>query len=253
MDGQGRVIPLSRPRRWIDDLMWESRNVPRVTFLRRMNLGPLVAARRACSPRPVWAMLFLKAYGLVAAVRPELRRLYVPFPWPRLYEHPETIGRIAVERIVDGEAAVLFPSFVAPERASIVDLQKRLDHMRREPVEQVGAFRRLLRLSRLPQPIRRVCWWWGLNRGASHRARALGTIGVSFTAGFGAHAVNLCAPATASLHCGPFDDSNSLDVFLTFDHRVLDGAPVARAMTHLEEMLNEAIVGELQSISRVAA
>ena len=38
-------------------------------------------------PRPSWCAIFTKAYAVVAARYPELRRAYLKFPFPRLYEH----------------------------------------------------------------------------------------------------------------------------------------------------------------------
>src|SRR5438105_15782808 len=104
----GRRVPLSLPRRWIDDLMAASRHAPLVTFERRMALGALAAARAAASPSPAWVLLFAKAYAIVAARRPELRRAYVPLPTPHLYEAEESVASIAVEREYEGEPAVFF-------------------------------------------------------------------------------------------------------------------------------------------------
>src|SRR5205823_1912720 len=58
----GRRLPLSLPRRWIDDLMAASRRVPLVTFERRTDVSAVAAARAALSPAPAWSLLFLKAF-----------------------------------------------------------------------------------------------------------------------------------------------------------------------------------------------
>src|SRR5438445_1735989 len=85
---RGRAIPLSRPRRMVADLMHFAAGVPTVPVQRRMSLAPVVAARSACAERPSWTAIFTKAYALVAAEFPELRRAYVKFPWPQFYEYP---------------------------------------------------------------------------------------------------------------------------------------------------------------------
>src|SRR5437667_11062980 len=94
----GRNIPLSLPRRFIGDLVHFAHQVPSVPVQRRMHLGPVVAARQAARPRPSWAAIFTKAYGFVSAAWPELRRSYLSFPRPHLYEHPVTVATVAVER-----------------------------------------------------------------------------------------------------------------------------------------------------------
>ncbi len=53
------------------------------------------------------------------------------------------------------------------------------------------------------------------------------------------------SPLTTTLNYSPFEMDGSIDVRLTYDHRVLDGAPVARAMAELENVLHEEIADEL--------
>src|SRR5204863_181165 len=104
----GRNLALSLPRRFIVDLVHFAKQVPSVPVQRRMNLAAVVAARQAASPRPSWAAIFTKAYASVSIARPELRRAYLPYPWPHFYEHPIPVASIAVERQYDNEDAVFF-------------------------------------------------------------------------------------------------------------------------------------------------
>lgn len=245
----GSRLPLSTPRRLIVDLMHVSRQVPSVPMERRLHLAPLVAARQAAEPRPSWCALFLKAYALVAARQPELRRAYIPFPRAHLYEHPVNIAAVAVERQVEGEAAVLFAHLRAPEEQSIRDLEAHLRRCKEDPLDSIGLFRRVLFVSRLPWPIRRLAWWLGLNLSGYRRARTLGTFGVSVTAGQGAGALHLISPLTTTLHYGVFEADGTLPVRLTFDHRVLDGATVARALSDLERVLLGEILHEVRGLT----
>ena len=57
--------------------------------------------------------------------------------------------------------------------------------------------------------------------------------------------MHLLSPLTTTLNYGAFGEDGSLDVRLTYDHRVVDGATVARALGHLEEVLTGPIVNEL--------
>ena len=82
-----RHVPLSLCRRLACDAMHFSQKVPLVVVERRMRLARLVSARQGVEPRPSWFAVFMKAYGLVASRRPELRRSYLTLPWHRLYEH----------------------------------------------------------------------------------------------------------------------------------------------------------------------
>src|SRR5262245_21461013 len=114
----GRRLALSLPRRHICDLLHFARKVPSVPVQRRMRLGPLAAARAAADSRPSWCALFTKAFGKVIESRPELRRSYLTFPWPHLYQHAAAVVTVAVERRFGGEDAVVFVPLKWPEGLS---------------------------------------------------------------------------------------------------------------------------------------
>src|SRR5262245_48909497 len=99
--------PLSTPRRLTLDFLRTCRGIPFVTLARTMNLAELVAARNAWSPRPQWTAIFVKAFALVCAESPYLRRSYFGFPWPHLYEHEAPTAAVTVERTYQGEEVVL--------------------------------------------------------------------------------------------------------------------------------------------------
>jgi hypothetical protein len=246
----GRTKALSLPRRFIADLLWASHGVEAVTFERRMNLAPLVAARQESAARPGWCAIFTKAFGLVCARRAELRCSYLSYPWPRLHESASNVAAVAVERRLDGEEAVLIAHLRDPERRSLTEIEAWLRQCRHAPAEQIGSFRRILQITRLPRPLRRLFWLLALNWGR-HRCRFLGTFGVSVTAGLGATALGVRCPLTTILHYGIFDDDGHIDVRLTFDHRVLDGGNVARALCDLEDVLCGEILAELEKSASV--
>ena len=249
----GQWRSLSRPRRFITDLMHFSQQVPTVTAERRMSLGALVAARRACQNRPSWCVLFARAFALVAARRPELRCSYLSFPWPHLYEHPVSVAAITVERTWDGEETPIIAHLVSPETRSLTDLDARLRYFQVCPLNEISAIRRAERMLRLPRPLRRLVFWAALNLNGPARARYIGTYGVSSPAIHGAGMLHLRSPATCTLHYGQFNSDSSLDVRLTFDHRVLDGGTAARALTDLENVLLHQILTEVRAIGDAQA
>lgn len=242
----GRSLPLSLPRRFIGDLVHFARQVPSVPVERRMDLAAVVAARRAARPRPSWCALFTKAYASVVAARPELRRAYLAFPSPHLYEHPVGIASVAVERRFGDEDAVFFAHLRSPETLGLSELDARLRRFKDEPLERIGAFRRALRVSRLPLPLRRLVWWFALNCWGRKRSTHLGTFGVSVYAGLGAASLHPLSPLTTTLNYGVVAADGSVDVRLIYDHRVLDGCTVARALEDLERVLTGAVLLELR-------
>src|SRR5262249_39706689 len=139
---------------------------------------------------------------------------------------------------VGDEDAVLFIQIRGPEHHTAAQLDGYLRECKELPVESVGTFRRTLRVSRLPRPLRRLLWWIGLNVSGYKRARNWGTFGVSVYSGLGAESLHPLSPLTTALNYGVIADDGTLDVRIIYDHRVLDGSTVARALADLEEVLN---------------
>ncbi|OWK43220.1 hypothetical protein [Fimbriiglobus ruber] len=249
----GRRIALSLPRKWIADLMHFSRHVPLVTAERRADLAPLVAAREQVPDPPAWAALFLKAYAIVAARTPALRRAYIPVPWPHLYESPESFASVAVAREFQGEPAVFFGLLRTPDCQPLPQLSARLHEFKTHPVETIRVFARLIRYTRYPLPIRRVMWWLGLNLSGKKRADTIGTFGLTTVSGAGAGLLTPLAPAATILNYGPFAADGGIDLRLNFDHRVMDGMTAAAALHDLENVLRGEIVAELEALVGVGA
>ncbi|HJZ57102.1 MAG TPA: hypothetical protein VKE74_19185 [Gemmataceae bacterium] len=249
---RGRVIPLSRPRRVIADLMHFSARVPSVPVQRRMNIAPLQDRRAALAERPSWAAIFTKAFALVAAEFPELRRAYCKFPWPHLYEYPTSVATIMMEREYRGEQAVFGLLVKDPARRAVAQLSRSLNAARTAEVAEVDDFRRALWVAGLPRPLRRLLWWVGLNVGRQ-RANYFGTFGVSAYSALGAESLHPLSPLTCTLNYGVIAPDGTVDVRLIYDHRVTDGPTIARALVRLERVLNTSLCGELTSLPSATA
>ncbi len=243
---------LSLPRRFVCDLLHASRHTPIVTFERRMDLAGIVAARKAVAHPPAWVLLFTKAFAAVAARRPELRRAYLPTPWPHLWEADESIASIAVEREYRGEPGVFFGFFKSPEKQTLSEMAAILDEWKTQPVEEVRPFCRQNRFTRLPRLARRFLWWYATAWSGKIKAKNFGTFGVSLTGAAGATALNLIGPLTIALNTGVVDDAGTVDVRLHFDHRVIDGMPAARALAEMEQYLRTEIVAELTAMAELS-
>lgn len=248
---RGRSIPLSRPRRLVGDLLHFAAGVPTIPVQRRMDLGAVAAARARCPARPPWAAVFAKGFALVAAEVPELRRAYLKLPWPHLYEYPASVASVAVEREYRGERTVLFLRIKDPAGLAVEDVGRRVRAAAADPLDEVRDFRRALRFAGLPRVVRRPLWWVGLNLGRP-RAHLFGTFVVSAYPALGAESLHPLSPLTATLTYGLVGADGRADVRVVYDHRVLDGGTVARALVRLEQVLNTAVAAELVG-SRVRA
>jgi hypothetical protein len=72
-------------------------------------------------------------------------------------------------------------------------------------------------------------------------------------ASLGAAGLHILSPLTTTLNYGIFEPDGAIDVRLAYDHRVLDGAPVARALAALEHVLRTEILEELRRLPAVTA
>jgi hypothetical protein len=245
---RGKSISLSRPRRFIGDLLHFAAQIPTVPTQRRMQLGALVEARRALAQRPPWSALFMKAFAQVSETIPELRRAFVKFPWPHLYEYPLSVGSIAVQRNYQGEMAVFFGRIKDPARMSLTELSQRILSFREGEFEQHKAFVQAIWLSGLPSPIRRLAWWIGLNIGRQ-RSNFFGTFGISVYSSLGAESLHPLSPLTTTINYGVIAPDGTLNVRIVYDHRVMDGATVALALERLETQMNGSILSELRALA----
>jgi hypothetical protein len=249
----GSTIRLSTLRRMMCDLMHFSRKVPLVAVERRMPLRDLIEARHQLTPKPSWFAVFLKAYALVAEQRDELRRSFLSFPRARLHQHKCNVASLAVARQIADEHGVLLLQIRHPERLPLSKIDEAIRRARTEPLEQFADFRRQLRVSRLPWPLRRLAWWMCFHMSGDWRARYAGTFGVTGTAALGSTPLHLLSPMASTLTYGVFAEDGSAPVQLFFDHRVLDGAQASLALEHLERMLHESLLTELRGSARRAA
>jgi hypothetical protein len=238
-----RRVPLALPRRFTLDLLAVSATVPSIPVQRRMSLGVVAAARQAAG-RPAWPALFLKAYAAVAGRTPALRRAYVKLPWPHLVEYPNSVASVAVERDYEGEPAVFFGLVGDPAGYTVGDLDGLVRRFSQCPLGEVRQFRKLLRFARLPLPVRRAALWLGLNLPRT-RAGQVGTFGLTVYSSLGAESLHPISPLTTTLTYGVVGPDGRADVRIVYDHRVLDGATVARALAALEAELNGPILAEL--------
>jgi hypothetical protein len=244
---KARRLPLTSNRALVCDVAHFASRVPLFPVERTFDLAEVAARRAATHPRIAWSVLFLKAYALVAAQHADLRRAYVPFPWPHFVEWPESIGILSVNRQLEGQDRLCFAGFHSPETRRLAELNGHLRWYQTKPIDV--AFAKQVQFSNLPHVLRRLVWWWNLNVVGQKRASRLGTFSISSLAGQGA--INRGHPTvlTSSLTYGPLDDDGRAVVTLLCDHRVLDGVAAAAALNDLEHALQHEICRELATLA----
>ena len=226
--------------------MHASNRVPFVSLARPLNIRQLLEARALVAQPPGWAAIFVKAFALVAKEQPVLRTLYVKWPLPAFYELPRSVAMVAIARVEDGQDCVLPQKVTAPDEMSLAEVDAMIRHAKESPIEQVPAFRKILRTTRLPLPLRRLFWAIGLNFGRQ-RANYFGSFGVTSVAAYGAGQLHALSPGPFVLSYGVEKPDQTIEVVLRWDHRITDAALMAKVLNRLEQVLNTEIAGELRS------
>ena len=226
--------------------MHASIRVPFVSLTRPLNVRSLLEARGQAADRPGWAAIFVKAFALVAKEEPVLRTLYVKWPLPAFYELPRSVAMVAIARVEDGQDCVLPQKVTAPDEMPLSAVDALIRHAKEAPIDEVPAFRKILRTTRLPLPLRRLFWAIGLNFGRQ-RANYFGSFGVTSVAAYGAGELHAMSPGPFVLSYGVVQPDQSIDVVLRWDHRITDAALVARTLNRLEQVLNTEISAELRA------
>ncbi len=245
-----KKVPLSPGRQLVADLSWASLRVPRCVMTARLAVPRCLAARAAlASPRPPWTTLFLKAFAMVSAAQPALRRAHATLPSPRMIEAEQPIGCIVLARA--DEAALGFARITEPHHRPLPELAALLLHAKTAPAAEEKRFRRMQRFARLPWPLRRLMLRLGLALGQPI-LRYGGTFAISTVGEQGAGIVDSVSILPCFLTYGPISDTGAVEVYLAFDHRVMDGADGAAALNALQVMLEGAITEELVALSHAA-
>src|SRR3954452_9659923 len=225
MRGTARKITL--PRRLVADLMHASIRVPFVSLARPLHIRALQEARAQAAQRPGWAAIFVKAFALVAKEEPILRTLYVKWPMPAFYELPRSVAMVAIARVEDGQDCVLPQKVTAPDEMPLAEVNSLIRHAKEAPIDEVPPFRKVLRTTRLPLPLRRLFWSIGLNFGRQ-RANWSGSFGVTSVAAYGPGELHALSPGPFIVSYGVVGPDQSIDVVIRWDHRITDAALIAK-------------------------
>ena len=242
----GRTLPLSVQRRIVCDLLHFAKKIPTVPVQKTIDVSRLVELRGLAKLRIGWCTLFTKAYALVSESTPELRRAYIEYPWPHLYEHPFSAVSVAIERKYQGDDGVFFAHVSQPEKMSLVELEAAIQRYKDEPVDEAFAF--LLGAYRFPRFLRRMMMWYLLNLRGDRKAVYLGTFGVTVYSSLGAESLHPLSPVTTTMNYGVIGKDGQVPVRVVYDHRVMDGATIARVLNRLEGVLNSVIARELDEL-----
>lgn len=242
----GKIQRIGASRSIVLDVIHCASKVPSFPVERRFYLEEIARLRDQAQPRISWSALFTRAYGLASREHPVLRQMYVSWPWARIYQSPECVISIAVNRVLPTGERLFFGRLRDPDRRSLVEIQAELNRF--QTGDPARVFLSQWRGAKMPTWIRRVAWWWRMEVDYRQRARRVGTASMSVLAGQGV--TNRLHPCmmTSSLSFGPLEADGQCLVTLQCDHRVIDGAAAARALNSIGDLMSSQIKTELNSL-----
>ena len=248
---RGHYVRQSLSRKWMADMLHFSHRVPVVAAEKILRIKAAVEARKKTGLAVSWGAIMVKTMGLVSQRLPEMRRAYLPYPWPRLYEAPYSVASVILDREYEGEHATLMAPLLHPERFTLLHLDVKLNRLKIVPIHEIGSYRRLIRTTRAPLPVRRLLWSIGLYGSGLFRARNFGTFAINSVAAFRARMLTMTTPITSCLYYGSVSKEGEMAIQFAFDHRVFDGYMGGRVGSEIENVLNNEIVDELKSMGGI--
>ncbi len=242
----GKIRRIGQDRAIVLDVIQCASKIPSFPVERRFDLRPIEAARQVARTRISWTAIFCRAYGLASREHPQLRQMYIAWPWARVYQSPKCVIAIAVNRKMEMGERLFFGRVPDPDSRTVLEIQQDLDRFQSDDPRR--AFRSQWRAAKLPFMVRRLAWWWRMDVDYRNRARRVGTGSISALAGQGV--TNRLHPCmmTSSLSFGPLEDDGLCLVTLQCDHRIIDGSAAARALNCIGESISDCVLGELREL-----
>jgi hypothetical protein len=245
-----RLMPRSSPvplhRRWIADIIHVGRKAHTVGADLVVNVAAAAAARTARQPPVSWVSIWVRAVGLVARNRPELRTAYLPFPWPRMYVHPSMAVTVMIERRWEGAPAVFAQPIPNVDTRTVSEIDDVFVPLKSLPVENVGAFRHIVRISRFPLPLRRMLWSIAHDWSGRLRSKYLGSVAINSLPRTRIRITQIASPCSFLIYFGQAGPNGDMPVQVFWDHRVMDAIEVDRLLREIEAAVNGAVVAELE-------
>jgi pyruvate/2-oxoglutarate dehydrogenase complex dihydrolipoamide acyltransferase (E2) component len=210
------------------------------------------AQEKAGAPVSLTSVL-LKGLGMLVRENPEARTIFYTPP-PRLVLFEACTATIPVEREMDGERFLFLAHIKDCDSRAIRDIDFEVNRYRSAPLDEIPEFGWLLKIARLPKPLRRAIYM-PFRHVPFLRSLSSGVFGVTEA---GAHGVDEYLPLAAStvtfgigsLKERPVAENGAvaarltLPVTLMFDRRAMDDLPAARLLEACVKKLEAAAFAE---------
>lgn len=190
--------------------------------------------------------ILLKAIGIAQRAHPASRTARLP--WGRVATLNDIVAGFTVERFVNSKPAVFFGAITAPDCKPLKQIAEELKAYGEADMSTVPQLDIQNRFNNMPWLFRRIILWFGL-RYPKMRLHYMGaTFGLSSLGKWGCKAIIPPCVSTSTFGIGKVEkrpvvvDNNieirsMMTITLNFDHRVIDGAPAARFLKDVIELM----------------
>lgn len=241
----GKPFPMAQ--RVLVSYLRHAQRIPNCCQERTLALAPVAEARARCRPRVAWAVLFMKAYALVAKEEPVLRSCLLTWPWLRLREAERSHAMVAVHRRHQDQDWLFFAKFIAPEEQTLPALQQRMDQFQQD--DPAALFAKQLRYRNRPQWHTDLLFRLGMNLNPEGRLRRFGTFGLTSVAGLRSTIQNPPNILTSSITYGPVEADGRCRFTVVYDHRLMNGTQVAEIQERVQAAFDGPILDELRGLA----
>ncbi|MDA8120387.1 2-oxo acid dehydrogenase subunit E2 [Acidiferrobacter thiooxydans] len=212
-----------------------------------IDMSQVIAHRKVCSVKRSYIAYVIQAVGRVVARFPEANAMITGRLFPRLSRLPGVDAKFTLDKPLNGQRIVVSAVVRNADRATLDQIQQRLDYFKQREVTDCPEFASLLRLQRLPVWLGRWMFARAMRAPASkgrlqgsfavtslgHQpiSRFVPQVGATLTLGVGA-IVDRAVVVDGAVQLKPI-----LNLTLAFDHRVLDGAISAEILVDIKREL----------------
>jgi len=198
--------------------------------------------------------ILLKAIAIAQRHHPATRTALLP--WGGVVTFNEIVAGFTVERHVDCGPAVFLGTIHQADTKSIEEIASELQDYGQKPIDQVPQLAIENRFAGMPWLLRKLILWVG-TRIPQIRLRYLSaTFGLSSLGKYGVKTLIPPSVCTSIFGVGSVDDRPvvrdgkieirpMLSLTYNFDHRLIDGAPAARFVDEIRNLLEGGLSGYL--------
>lgn len=190
--------------------------------------------------------VLLKAIAIAQTAHPASRRLALP--WGKTAEIDDVVAGFTVDRFVGANPAVFLGMVEAADSKPLEEIANEMEAYAQEETEDLPHLDLQSRFSKLPRAIRRAALWLSM-RDPELRLRYLNaTFALSNIGKFGCQLIIPPSLSTSTFGVGAIEQRvvvkegvvqvrPTFTLALNFDHYVIDGAPAARFLKDVCDLL----------------